>query len=256
MGKMVRLGAALNQYISFNDRFMKLDRDSRTLFWPGCALMRLNPQILGAVYAALRRSNPNMGISACCCGEPSRYAFPAKYEQRREKLRDLILDSSVTHIYTACPCCKEQLEELGCVDVSLIWRKLAQNLSPGDFDAVPPVKGCYIHDPCLMSEQPDELDAVRELCAMAGVSVSEPKHAREHSLCCGNYHGMRLIDGQRSALMRQRRLNEFPQGACIMSCCENCVNALNSGGALHLVELLFGKSEKRSFINRLKYTFK
>ena len=68
MDKAGRLGMAVHQAASFSPPLMGLTA-SRAVFWPGCALMSLDPAILERTLAVLRREEKDMGLSACCCGQ-------------------------------------------------------------------------------------------------------------------------------------------------------------------------------------------
>ena len=65
-------------------------------------------------------------------------------------------------------------------------------------------------------------------------------------------------DPKKSAKMRRNRLKEFPKERTIVSNCEGCLGAFRGAGrnTLHLLELLFGKSNSRGWANRIKTTLK
>jgi hypothetical protein len=65
-------------------------------------------------------------------------------------------------------------------------------------------------------------------------------------------------DPEKSRKMRLNRLKEFPEDRIIVSSCEGCLGAFRGEGrqTLHLLELLFGRSEGRGWANRIKTTLK
>jgi Fe-S oxidoreductase len=69
---------------------------------------------------------------------------------------------------------------------------------------------------------------------------------------------MAAIDPEKSTKMRRKRLEDFPEDRTIASNCEGCLGAFRSEGrkAIHLLELLFGKSKARGWGNRIKTTLK
>lgn len=58
--------------------------------------------------------------------------------------------------------------------------------------------------------------------------------------------------------MRAHRLEELGEERIILSNCEGCLDAFRSEGreTCHLLELLFGRSKTRSWLNRIKITRK
>ena len=57
-------------------------------------------------------------------------------------------------------------------------------------------------------------------------------------------------------LLRARRLEEFPADRIILSSCQGCLGSFKGQGreTLHLLELLFGKSRKQGWKNRIFVT--
>lgn len=255
MSKSGLFGMRFHQGLSFSRPLMRMSR-AKAVFWPGCALMNLDPAILQKTFAALRRAEPELGLSTCCCGQPSRYLFQKKFSSRSRRLARSLASHGVARVYTACPNCAVQLRELGGVEVVPIWQTLAEVLRPEDIRPLPENASVVLHDPCPMRREPAQLDAVRQLCRMAGAKLYEPAHNREHSICCGNFHMMHTLDPEKSAGMRKARLAEFPKDTPVASCCEGCLGSFRIGGreGVHILELLFGRSEKRGWKNRLSFT--
>lgn len=247
------LGMALHQSVSFSGALMGLSR-ARAVFWPGCALMSLGPDLLNRTLAILRRTEPGMGLSSCCCGQPTRYLQPERFPKRQDKLRALLEGHDVERVYTACPNCTLQLKELGSFEIIPIWPLLAEVISPDD---LVPVSGRYVlHDPCPMRQDREGQDAVRSLLSLTGMRLWEPEHNRENTLCCGNIQMLRATAPEKSAAIRARRLAEFPEDMGITSCCEGCLEAFRTEGrsTAHVLELLFGLSARRGWGARLAYT--
>ena len=162
MNKAGNLGMHLHQTLSFCSLLARCDRNP-AVFWPGCALMSLDPEILGRTLQILRRAEPEIGISTCCCGQPTRYLFPAKSASRQEWIRGILQHQGVERVYTACPNCGSELREWSGVDVVSIWPVLAQYLQSED--VLGPGGYCVLHDPCPLRNSSAELDAVRFLCS-------------------------------------------------------------------------------------------
>lgn len=254
-GKAGMTGMGLHQALSFSSFMMHVPQ-SKAIFWPGCALMNLDGEILEKTLEILRRKETDIQLCTCCCGQPTVYLFPEKTEQRRNELLCLLKQQGVKRIYTACPNCTVQLKELGEVEVFPIWPTLAENIQK---EEIATREGKYIwHDPCPTKRDLEQQKAVRKLLEWSACDYMEPEHSGCKTICCGNFHMMHTLRPETSAQMKQRRLSEFPQERTIVSSCEGCLGSFRSGGreCLHLLELLFGASKKRGWRNRFQTTFK
>lgn len=255
MKKSGMTGMELHQALSFFPFMMRIP-ETEAVFWPGCALLNLEGELLEKTLTVLRRVEPDIGLCACCCGQPTAYLFPDKIASRQEQLVALLKQRGVKRIYTVCPNCSLQLKQLGGFDIQSVWPVLAKQLRPEDCI---PSAGSYIwHDPCPTKRDPEQQKAVRKLLAISGCDYCEPEHTGSNTICCGNFHMLHTLRPETSSTMRQRRLAEFPEERTILSSCEGCLGAFRGEGrqTLHLLELLFGVSGSRSWGNRIKTTLK
>ena len=255
MSKGSRFGMAFHQGLGFSDALMKIPA-SEAVFWPGCALMNLDGEILDKTLEILRRAEPEMQMACGCCGQPTVYLFPEKTEKRRTKLVKLLQKQGVKRIYTACPNCTLQLRELPGFDIIPVWTVLAQHIRPDDVAAN---DGSFIwHDPCPTRKEPEQQAAARTLLACCGCDCTEPEHTGCKTNCCGNFHMLAATDPEKSRKMRLKRLEEFPDDRTIVSNCEGCLGAFRGEGrkTVHLLELLFGISKSRGWGHRIKTTMK
>ena len=244
---MADFGMAFQQGLSF--LLLRVPK-SEAVFWPGCALMKLDPEILEKTMEVLRREEPELKMAAGCCGQPTVYLFPEKWEKRRGKLVKILRKQGVKRIYTACPNCTLQMGELA--EVVPIWAPLARNLRESDLAYIP---GAFVwHDPCPIRHDPGQLAAVRKLMELAHCDYTEPGNIR----CCGNVHMLRSTNPTQSTAIRRRRLAELDESRIAASCCEGCLDAFRTEGrdTCHLLEILFGRSKKRSWGNRFRNTKK
>ncbi len=245
----------LHQALSFSSFMMRVP-NSEAVFWPGCALMNLDGEILEKTLSVLRKKEPNIQLCTCCCGQPSRYLFPSKEEQRQKTLLTLLKKRGVKRIYTACPNCTLQLKSMSEFEVYSLWPTLAELLAE---EKIVPPKGAYIwHDPCPTKRDEEQQIAVRKLLKLSHCDYMEPQHSGRDTICCGNFHMMHSLRPEISVQMKQRRLEEFPAERTILSSCEGCLGAFRTSNrkCIHLLELLFGESTNRSWSNRLNTTFK
>ena len=248
---MAEFGMEFQQGLSFSPLFLRIPK-TEAVFWPGCALMKLDPQILEKTAEILRREEPGLQIAAGCCGQPTVYLLPEKAEKRQKQLTELLEKQGVRRIYTACHNCTLQMGGIEAVQIIPIWEPLIRNLRAEDLSPVP--DRFVWHDPCPIRNDPHQLSAVRELMALAGCDYTEPGNIR----CCGNVHMLRSTNPAQSAAIRRRRLAELDESRTIASCCEGCLDAFRSEGrdTCHLLEVLFGRSKKRSWFNRFRNTKK
>ena len=255
MAKGSVFGMMFHQGLGFSSLMMKIPA-CEAVFWPGCALMNLDGDILEKTLTVLRRAEPEIQMACGCCGQPTVYLFPDKTEKRRSKLVSMLRKQGVRRIYTACPNCTLQLRELEEFEILPIWPVLAEHITKED---VVSADGSYIwHDPCPTRKAPDQQEAARKLLNICGCDCCEPENTGCRTRCCGNFHMMTAIDPEKSAKMRHARLAEFPEGKTIASNCEGCLGAFRGEGrqTIHLLELLFGKSRARGWSNRFKTTLK
>ncbi len=255
MGKGSKLGMWFHQGLSFCPLMMKVPK-AEAIFWPGCALMNLDGEILEKTLTILRRAEPEAELACGCCGQPTVFLFPDKAEKRRTRLVSLLRKQGVKRIYTACPNCTLQLRELQEFEIIPVWSALAEHIRKEDMVAP---QGQFIwHDPCPTRTDPEQQEAARKLLKSCGCDCCEPQHTGCKTRCCGNFHMTAAIDPEKSALMRRNRLSEFPEDKVITSSCEGCLGAFRGEGrqTRHLLELLFGKSHARGWGNRFKTTLK
>ena len=252
MRKPSLLRMQMHQRLAFCNALAYCD-PAPAVFWPGCALMTLNPDIIYKTWQVLRRAEPGIGISTCCCGQPSRYLFPDKIAARQEWVQRMLEQQGVKRVYTACPNCGKELREWAGVDVISIWPKLVAYLRQDEIRGAKTGISYVLHDPCPLRNAPLELKAVRLLCSMSGAAITEPVHSGVHTTCCGNYHMLHSLEPEKSTKLRQMRIAEFSAELPVVSCCEGCLDSFRLEGleTVHLLELIFGHGQKRSWGNRI-----
>lgn len=202
--------------------------ETPAVFWPGCALLNLDPAILKKTLEILARTEPEIRLAAGCCGQPSFFLFPEKYPAYRETLERRLKKSGVKRIYTACPNCTRQLHGICGIQVIPIWSVLAGTMTREDLcgpgsahlEAGETTPGFIWHDPCPTQNDPAEQQAVPG----PFTPFQRPGHGagayRPRTLCCGNFHMMHTLEPEKSARMRARRLEEFPADRIVLSSCQ------------------------------------
>lgn len=254
MNKRGNFVVACHQAVSFHGSMIRIPK-AEAVFWPGCALMTLDPAILDKTLAVLRRTEPEIQLAAACCGNPTTCLFPDKAEARKQMLLKRLQLQGVRRIYTACPNCTLQLREYD-LEVIPVWQVLTDCLTAED---LVPGSGSYVwHDPCPTRTDPLQQEAVRKLLALRCCDCIQPEHTGCSTLCCGNRKMLHCTNPEASKKIREKRLSDFPEDRVIASSCEGCLSAFRGAGRKteHLLELLFGKSKSRGWGNRLKTTWK
>lgn len=254
MAKGGVLVVGTHQAVSFHKSMIRIP-EAQALFWPGCALMTLEPEILDKTLEVLRRAEPGIQLAAACCGNPTTCLFPGKVEDRKNLLLTQIRDKGVKRIYTACPNCTLQLRDYG-LEVTPIWPVLAEQVNRDDLAEV---SGAYVwHDPCPTRKDRLQQEAVRKILALRGCDWVEPECSGCKTQCCGNVKMLHCTDPAKSAVLRKKRLAQLEEGRIIASSCEGCLSAFRGEKreTAHLLELLFGVSKSRGWGNRFKNTWK
>lgn len=254
MAKLGHIVVGTCQAVSFHPAMIRIPR-AEAVFWPGCALMTLDPFILEKTLEVLRRAEPDIRMARACCGNPSSCLFPKQAEVRRKKLLKQLAAQGVKRIYTACPNCTLQLASWD-LEVKPIWPVLAEYLTEEDLAAV---NGSYVwHDPCPTRQDAVQQEAVRKILTLRGCDWTEPECSGCRTICCGNKNMLHCTAPEKSARLRKMRISQFPEDRIIASSCEGCLSAFRGEHreTSHLLELLFGKSKSRGWGNRFKNTWK
>lgn len=242
-------GMFFHQVLSFSPVFAKCDR-AETVFWPGCALLGKDPAILAAALKTLRVGEPDIGLCTDCCAQPTKYLFgSAAYRRKKQWICRQLASNHVRRIYTACPNCLQSLREITDLEVLSVWPLLDRYYSPET-----PLGGVWaLHDPCPCRSMPEVQDAARSLMRKAGAEVVEFAHCREQTHCCGNREMLHVRAPNSAEKIRKSRVRETPAPQ-VSSYCQGCLGAFAAEGlpTAHLLEILYGKSRRYGWLNRLR----
>ena len=257
-------GMALHQAISFFSPMMSVP-ETPAVFWPGCALLNLDPSILKKIAgdpcsdgardpAGSRLLRPALffPVSGKISGIQEKAGTPAEKKRGKKDLHRL------SQLY---PPASWDLRDPG--DPHLV--------RPGrDHDPEGPLRtregmpGSWRNSAALYLARslshpersgrsaggPGPFTSFRVSRSLSR-SITGPR-----TLCCGNFHMLHTLEPEKSARMRARRLEEFPADRIILSSCQGCLGSFKGQGreTLHLLELLFGKSRKQGWKNRIFVT--
>jgi len=257
LSKILLLGSRINQSLSFSPLFAKSTKGAK-VFWPGCALLNLEPDIIDKTYAALSAIIPGLGFCSFCCGKPGLYVNSKKTFQRRLVwLNREIEAAGIKEAYVACPNCKITLERYTGLKVFSIWEVLDGDL-PDAFSSAAAGESWALHDPCAARFESGSQAAVRSILHQAGVEMVEFPHSKDNTRCCGNVGMLMVLNRLKGQAILEKRLAETPPGIPVASYCQGCVNAFRKKGkeSRHIIELLFGKSSSYNWLNRYQNVHK
>lgn len=239
---------------------------NRKVFFPGCALIANQPEIVLETFEYLQSQNDNIGIISYCCGKPT--AFVGKRDDFVDKfsvVREQVIDYDIKEIITACPNCYMVLKkQLPDIKVSHISQSLLKYGLPklNDFDS----QQITIHDPCPTRFEMEIQTSVRLTLESLGFVIKESVHAMENTICCGSGGMLRVVSPKAAKKYTEVFLNEFSDNDSVVTYCQECTKTLisNDKNAHHFLNLIFSPnysledqmkifSSPQQWANRYKY---
>lgn len=237
-----------HQFFSFSDLFTSNIEglDGNTIFFPGCALMSYNPQIVQNTYGYLRTKIPGIGIYTKCCGKPT--AFMGKYDKFSEYysiLEKEFKDKNVRRIITGCQNCFMTIgQNSKDIEVISLWETLSTFGIPDNKIGIGKTIDYRftIHDPCPTRDVDVIHDSIRDIISQIGLEIDEMKSNRGKTLCCGSGGMVPITANHIAKAHMERRANEAGTDY-IITYCQECVESMRRGGkkSYHILDLLFNK---------------
>lgn len=257
-----KIGIKINQDFAFS-KFMMCGGKSATVFFPGCAFMKLGSGIIYKTLDLLRISEKDIMVCSLCCTYPSSVLDSGYNEKNINKLIDFFTNRKVKKIYVACPNCFSKLNKIFSeyrldIKVMMMYETISQNLEKKNIQNSNVKEKIVIHDPCKIRNDKRTHNAVRNILDKIGQEYVESEFAKENTLCCGNINMLHLLDIEKSNLMRKKCVDGLlKKSDYICSYCNGCLYAFEKENirTIHLMELIFGKATSNKFYNRLKFTF-
>ena len=224
------------------------DRPSGYVFFPGCQLAGMFPDIVEKAYAFISETADNPSVCLGCCGIPAEWAGA---EDERAAAADRIrgIWEKLGHpvFIPACTACNRNLKEyLPEIETETLYSYMAahadhlpepvwQKMSVKEAD------GYSIFDPCGAAGDEATRKAVRMLTAKAGINAADPGSVPG---CCG--FGGHIYPANP---VLQNKIADMTAADCkkIIAYCANCKDVLCRNGheCVHLLELYFGSTENR-----------
>ncbi|WP_415719050.1 (Fe-S)-binding protein [Maridesulfovibrio sp.] len=260
--------APLLSYERLGQRFPfkaeSLPEGCTTVFFPGCTLPAMFPDATRIAFKILKLKDPRTGIVLNCCSKPSKMlGLKSKHEENLSTLVHTLERKGIKKILTACPNCHATFKQFESrLEIVSIYEKLKYaNFIP----VTPAVKEVTIHDPCVTRSESNIHKAVRDLLKSAGIRVSEMKHNRTETLCCGEGGGTNFHNKAYAMYWSRKRINEAQRiGVPMVTYCAGCVNFLGGNHpTAHVLDILLVKRKTIpkpvafpfNYLNRLIFRF-
>lgn len=242
-----------NQFLAFSPLYAATNA-AESVFWPGCAAMKLPPELLVKTWRALKEEVPGLGFSSWCCAKPTNAVGTHAQKQKRQgQLTAYFAKTGIRRVYTLCPNCLLALAKRTDVEVLPAWPLLAQYAQRTPMEATRFARQYILHDPCAAREDAASHDAARRILAARLVPHAEFAHCRAQARCCGRRDMIFLTNPAAGQKMLDARLAEA-NGLPVVTYCESCVEAFRAAGheAVHLLEVMFDTPARRGVMNRIK----
>lgn len=205
---------------SESDSFSTAD----TCFFPGCTLMTYSPALTRETFKRLKSSGECQEMWTECCGKPlNQLGLQKRLENMQNDLKQFIKDHNIKRLITACPGCYYELREIFNAE-ELIIQTVYEVLTVDKQDHSG--GGRYtIHDSCPDRSEGAFARHVRHALEQQNCALSEMKHNRENTICCGS-------GGQQSHFrpdlvdeVIKTRQNEVQQTGAetLVGCCMSCI---------------------------------
>lgn len=234
-----------NQKLAFSKLLSKSSTQCDSLFWPGCAALKLDPAVIKKSYELLKNAFPTIGFSSWCCGKPTFVlGSEREKEKRKEQIQLYLSTHGITMIYTLCPNCMDTLRQFSPVTIYSAFPVIAEQMvyKGEKFD-----RFYFLHDPCPAEDETRQ--AARAILDAMKISYV----SNDQKACCGRKDMLFITNKQASERIMAQRKNEI-KNKPVVSYCASCVDAFAQYDveAYHLLELLFNTKKKRTFKNRIK----
>lgn len=213
------------------------------LFFPGCQLAGASPNHVLLTLTYLREKlSDGVGIMLHCCGAPADWAARQDlFDPVLQHIRSAWEERGKPTLILACPTCGASFRDnLPDIKTISLWEVLHNIGLPPNAEA--PTKIHALHDPCTARDQPQVLEAVRDILSTLQAYVEELELSKEKTLCCG-YGG--LMEAATPEMGREFALRRAGQSeADYLAYCAMCRDSLSRAGksVAHLLDFIFPSS--------------
>lgn len=226
------------------------EREGHLVFFPGCSLGELAPELCYSVSAWLNDQGIEVKKFDGCCGLPFLHQGKTDhYEAQKDALSHYFEASQYRTIIAACPNCyyalKGMSEDKGLQwDVFALPEILQEAGSWSGNQLLADVSSIYLHVSCPDYEKRVFVQALNKVVIKK--NFEEKKSKIPEKICCGaggEYSQLGFDQQLKQASTCLKKAKETGAESAVVSCA-SCAFALSSAGAylpvFHYLELFFG----------------
>lgn len=210
-----------------------------TVFFPGCSLPGIRPEITRRMFRHLRQHIAGLGIVLDCCAKPScDLGRQAHFESMFGEMIEYLSGRGIKTVLVACPSCFQifQQHRTG-IAVRTVYEVIHEC---GGMEVAPNTgTEVTVHDSCALRDETNVHQAIRSLLTGKGLSVAEMKHRGQRTLCCGEGGMVRFVKPELAknwGVIREREA----AGRQVVAYCAGCIGFLNGVAPMvHIADLLY-----------------
>lgn len=209
-----------------------------TVFFPGCALTGSRPETTLELYRYLQKHLSSLGIVLDCCSKPSHdLGNHVHFNNVFNELKNYLSANGVKTVLVACPNCQKVFNEYGTgLTVESVYQRL-DGLPLPETDNI--AEKVHLHDPCVSRFYDTTQDAVRSLLKKKGLQLSDSRHSRKTTLCCGAGGGVSCLASERSRNWTTKNIDSA-DAQRIVSYCASCTHVFAAHSSTgHLLDVVF-----------------
>ncbi|MBU0485337.1 MAG: (Fe-S)-binding protein [Proteobacteria bacterium] len=218
----------------------------KRVFFPGCSFPAYAPGLVWKAYQYLQAKMPGIGVVLNCCGKPSKDMGDL---DRFGKIFDNTMNEFARHgveeVVLACINCHKTFRENSGIKLRTIYEIMAEEGLPNEAK-----KGSgevTLHDSCPARHQPAIRQAIRTILSRLDYRVNEFRFNKEMTQCCGA--GGCAATGNTALAGRHTRDRAAQARGTVVTYCAHCRERFSSQvPALHILDLVFGASYKKSLV--------
>jgi len=219
---------------------MSLPSEGGTIYFPGCSISLLKPELAKATVRLLRECGIEpayLGDDDICCGSIARKLGDEElFKEQISRLMRNIRRSGAKTVITSCPGCMISLimgrDALGINDLQILHiSQVLSRLPAADARKEKTVAKVAYHDPCELGRGLGIFDPPRDIIdSINGIERIELDRSKKDSACCGAGAGLRTgFPELATAIAKKRLLMAKDAGAEILiTSCPWCVENLQS----------------------------
>ena len=250
----------INQDFAFSN-FLMRGKKSNSIFFPGCSFMKFGNEMIYKVLDLLRKKDSEIEVVSLCCGYPSQVLDKKYYKKIRDKIVKFFMERNIERIYVACPNCYNILNKLKIdynlkISLILIYKIINEKLE--EINKFYPITDkVVIHDPCIVKNDKETYESVREILKKISQKFVEPINTKSKTVCCGNINMNHIINKKMADKICEKRVNDLiKESNVIVSYCNGCLFAFKkyNKNIIHIMELIFGRVNRDTFYKRVKFT--